>query len=172
MVLRAGMNDHSNPFIRDEMTRLLTGDVGQVTSHGTFVHLFLNGVYKGIYNPTERISPKFLQAWHGGSENWDVIAQSGEIAEGDANAWNELKNFINSQHPANQGGVRRSGSEAGPGEFHRLPAGEYLRGHFGLAVEQLARGKRASAGSEIPVLHMGCGMEFRITTMIRPITRY
>src|SRR5688572_5650661 len=102
VVLRAGMNDHSNPFIRDEMTRLLTGDVGQVTSHGTFVHLFLNGVYKGIYNPTERISPKFLQAWHGGSENWDVIAQSGEIAEGDANAWNELKNFINSQHPANR----------------------------------------------------------------------
>ena len=84
VVLRAGMNDHSNPFIRDEMTRLLTGDAGQVTSHGTFVHLFLNGVYKGIYNPTERISPKFLQAWHGGSENWDVIAQSGEIAEGDA----------------------------------------------------------------------------------------
>ena len=81
--------------------RLLSADVGQVASHGTFVHLFLNGVYKGIYNPTERIAPKFLQAWHGGSEDWDVIAQSGEIAEGNATEWNQLRNLASTQNPAN-----------------------------------------------------------------------
>lgn len=102
VVLRAGMNDHSNPFIRDETVRLLAGELGQVTSHGTFVHLFLNGIYKGLYNPTERISPKFLQAWHGGSENWDVIAQFGEIAEGDAIAWNQLRSLASTQNPANR----------------------------------------------------------------------
>ena len=102
IVLRAGMNDHSNPFIRDEMTRMLAADVGTVASHGTFVHLFLNGTYKGLYNPTERISPKFLQSWHGGSENWDVIAQMGEVGEGNAIAWNQLRTLANSQNPTNR----------------------------------------------------------------------
>ena len=101
VVLRAGMNDPTNPFIRDEVTRQLAGDVGQVTSHGTFVHLFLNGVYKGMYNPTERISPQFLQTWHGGSENWDVIAQGGEVGEGTPNAWNAMRDFIAQQNPSN-----------------------------------------------------------------------
>lgn len=102
IVLRSGMNDHSNPFIRDEMTRMLASDVGTVSSHGMFVHLFLNGTYKGLYNPTERISPKFLQSWHGGSEEWDVIAQSGEIGEGDAVAWNQLRTLSNTQNPTNR----------------------------------------------------------------------
>ena len=44
IVLRAGMNDPTNPFIRDELARRLASDTGQVASHGTFVNLFINGV--------------------------------------------------------------------------------------------------------------------------------
>jgi hypothetical protein len=102
IVLRAGMNDASNPFIRDETVRMLASDMGMVASHGMFAHFFLNGVYKGLYNPTERISAKFLQAWHGGGEGWDVIAQNGEVRDGDAVAWNQLRTQINSQNPTNQ----------------------------------------------------------------------
>lgn len=102
VVLRSGMNDHSNPFIRDETVRMLASDMGMVASHGMFVHFFLNGVYKGLYNPTERISAKFLQAWHGGGEAWDVIAQNGEERDGDDIFWNQLRNQINTQNPTNQ----------------------------------------------------------------------
>jgi hypothetical protein len=102
VVLRAGMNDATNPFIRDETVRMLASDMGMVASHGMFAHFFLNGVYKGLYNPTERISAKFLQAWHGGGEAWDVIAQSGELRDGDSTAWNQLRNQINTQNPTNQ----------------------------------------------------------------------
>ncbi|HKS36867.1 MAG TPA: lamin tail domain-containing protein, partial [Verrucomicrobiae bacterium] len=95
IVLRAGMNDHSNPFIRDELVRRLYKDMGQVSSLGTLTTFFLNGLYKGYYNPCERIDPDFLQSWHGGGDAWDVIAQFGEIQEGDAVAWNSLRNFVN-----------------------------------------------------------------------------
>ncbi len=100
VVLRAGMNDHSNPFLRDELARRLFADTGQVSSHGGFVHLFLNGAYKGYYNPTERIDADFLQSWHGGGKEWDLVAQRSEVVEGDLTAWNALRNYVNTMSPA------------------------------------------------------------------------
>jgi hypothetical protein len=73
--VRAGFNDPLNPFIGDELVRRLMLDMGHVAAHGTFVNLFLNGQYKGYYNPTERINSRFLRAWHGGTNDWDVIEQ-------------------------------------------------------------------------------------------------
>jgi hypothetical protein len=97
IVLRAGMNDSTNPFIRDEFARALAADVGQVASHGVFVNLFLNGVYKGYYNPTERIDEDFLQTWHGGGDKWDIIAAMSELREGDMTAWNSMRSFANTR---------------------------------------------------------------------------
>ncbi len=94
IVLRAGMNDHTNPFLTDEFVRTLARDCGQPSPVGTFVHLFINGVYKGYYNPCERFDTDFLNAYHGDSPRWDAIAQGGEIREGDAAAWNALKNLV------------------------------------------------------------------------------
>jgi hypothetical protein len=94
VVLRAGMNDHSNPFIIDELVRRLFAATGQVSSRGTFVNLFLNGEYKGYYNPTERIDEDFLRLWHGWNGEWDLLAQFGEVLAGDKQKWNELLNYI------------------------------------------------------------------------------
>ena len=93
--LRAGMNDPTNPFIIDEFSRQLESDVGVVVSHGTFVNLFLNGVYKGYYNPAEYYNGDFLRTYHGGGEEWDVIANFGEANEGDATDWRALKTYVN-----------------------------------------------------------------------------
>lgn len=99
--LRAGMNDHTNPFLKDEVVRALHAAMGHVASHGTFVNLFLNGVYKGYYNPTERLDRRFLQAWHGGGENWDFIGAMNQVIEGDSVAWNALKTYLNNNNPTN-----------------------------------------------------------------------
>ncbi|MBX3746548.1 MAG: lamin tail domain-containing protein [Verrucomicrobiae bacterium] len=101
LVLRAGMNDHSNPFLLDELVRTLARDCRQPSAVGNFVHLFLNGVYRGYYNPTERIDVEFLRAYHGGGEEWDIMAQSGEVREGTAVAWNTLRNLINTRDLSN-----------------------------------------------------------------------
>lgn len=88
--LRAGMNDHSNPFVIDELARRLHSDMGYVASHGAFAHLFINGEYKGYYNPTERIDDNFLNSYAGEEKQWDVVAQFGETREGDRNHWNQM----------------------------------------------------------------------------------
>lgn len=99
--LRAGMNDHSNPFMKDEFLRTLQHEMGHVVAHGRFVNLFLNGAYKGYYNPTERYEGDFLQAWHGGGAKWDVIGAINQVVEGDAVAWNQLKTYVQNNNPTN-----------------------------------------------------------------------
>lgn len=108
--LRAGMNDWSDPFIVDELVRRLFSDTGNVSSHGALVNLYLNGVYEGHYNPTERIDQEFLQSWHGHTNDWDVIAQRNEIREGDAAKWNELRNFIHGYDMADPANYATAGS--------------------------------------------------------------
>jgi hypothetical protein len=109
LVLRAGFNDNVNPFIRDELTRRLSADMGAVASHGNLVNLFINGQYRGYYNPCERVHEEMLQAYHGGGVDWDVIspsfAQSAEgpgVVDGDRASFNALDTFINTQQVTNQ----------------------------------------------------------------------
>jgi hypothetical protein len=89
--LRAGMNDPTNPFIKDEFVRELSLDTGLIACHGTFVYLFLNGVYRGLYNPCEHVSGDFLQAYRGGGSLWDVIGPGNAPLDGDITAWNQLR---------------------------------------------------------------------------------
>lgn len=107
IVLRAGFNDPTNPFLRDELTRRLSADQSQAASHGTFANLFINGVYKGYYNPCERVHETFAQNYHGGSPDWDVVgppfatgAGAPGVIDGDRTAFASLMNYVNSQDPA------------------------------------------------------------------------
>ena len=88
------MNDHTNPFIIDELVRRLAADMGQISARGTFMNLYLNGKFKGYYNPTERIDSDFLNSWHGTESEWDIVAQFGEIREGDVVMWNRRKSAM------------------------------------------------------------------------------
>ena len=93
IVLRAGMNDHTSPFIKDEWARRLCINSGIVTPKGTFVNLYINGKFKGYYNPTERIDTKFLADWYQTDENYDLIAQFNEVRAGSTTAWRKLLNY-------------------------------------------------------------------------------
>lgn len=76
MVLRAGFNENGNPFIRDEITRRFSHDMGSIAAHGTMAVLFVNGQFfngSPFYNPTERVHEEMLQAHLGGGEEWDVV---------------------------------------------------------------------------------------------------
>ena len=109
IVLRAGMNDNTNPFVIDELVRRLSADMGQVAARGTFMNLYLNGKPRGYYNPTERIDSDFLNSWNGGESEWDIIAQFGELREGDMVKWNELKTALlkNLSVPQNYAAIER-----------------------------------------------------------------
>ena len=41
--------------------------MGWPACHGTWVHLYINGLYWGVYNPTERPDASFMASYYGGS---------------------------------------------------------------------------------------------------------
>ncbi len=51
---RAGKNDISNPFIKDELVRRMFRDMGRLSVQGNINTLYINGVYKGFFNTVER----------------------------------------------------------------------------------------------------------------------
>jgi CotH kinase protein/Lamin Tail Domain/Chitobiase/beta-hexosaminidase C-terminal domain len=99
IVLRAGHNDRTNPFIKDELLRRLHKDMGQRASMGTFANLFINGEYKGYFNPAEHIKDDACQQWFDSDEPWDVMTMNG-IRDGNSQSWNDMVNYARSNNLA------------------------------------------------------------------------
>ncbi len=77
-------------FIRDSFGRQTVLDMGGVASRETWVHLYINGVYWGLYNPVQRPDASSSAAWFGGQkEDWDSVS-NGQASNGDLEAWNTL----------------------------------------------------------------------------------
>lgn len=109
LVLRAGHNDDTNPFVRDEMMRRLQNSMGQYGSRGTFVNLIINGDYKGYYNLCERIDEDYCQQWFDSDLKWDIVgwvvpgntASYLEARDGDMIAFNAFINYAASNNLTN-----------------------------------------------------------------------
>lgn len=107
LVLRAGYNyswtknDESQrtraDYLRDAFAKNSQLDMGSPSAHNKFVHLYLNGLYWGVYNISEKITADFLNQYMGGKdEDWDVIKEKSVLAEGNILAWNRLMSQNNS----------------------------------------------------------------------------
>lgn len=73
--------------------------MGGLASHNRYVHLYINGLYWGIYDPSERPDGAFGAAYLGGEkEDYDVINE-GEVVDGGIAAYNTMRNFSNLQDP-------------------------------------------------------------------------
>ena len=84
-------DNRQGQFIRDEWARQTQLEMGQVAAHGTWVHLYINGLYWGLYNPTERPDATFNASYVGGNEDdYDVIKNHEEVIDGDIDAYRDL----------------------------------------------------------------------------------
>jgi len=99
VVLRAGHNDRTNPFIKDELLRRLHKDMGQRASMGNFANVLINGEYKGYFNPSEHIKDDACQQWFDSDEPWDVMTMNG-LRDGTSQSWNDMLNFARSNNLA------------------------------------------------------------------------
>jgi hypothetical protein len=106
LILRAGCNNswlHWHPterehgdYVRDQWMRESQADLGHPAARGLFVHLYLNGLYWGIYNLTERPNEDFASDHFGGRPT-DYDARNAEnILSGDDTAWKQLLTLANS----------------------------------------------------------------------------
>ncbi|MBM4027504.1 MAG: hypothetical protein FJ280_19170 [Planctomycetes bacterium] len=101
VVLRGGANDgyswsgneQNATYLRDQFVRDLQRDTGHAAPHGTFVHLYVNGLYWGLYNPCERPDGSFSSSYHGGDkEDWDVFKHRGlALDQGDRTALSQMQ---------------------------------------------------------------------------------
>ena len=98
IVLRGGANDGWNSwggantqYIIDEYMRRLQLALGEPSGHGTFVHLYINGLYWGLYNPIERPEASFCATYFGGDkEDWDGINAGAPTGESNTATWGAM----------------------------------------------------------------------------------
>lgn len=89
--------DDNNTFLREESTREAFLDMGQPGSRLRYFHLYLNGIYWGLFNLDERPEASFAETYFGGDKDqWDVVKSEGEAGyvvgatDGNLDAWEEL----------------------------------------------------------------------------------
>jgi len=105
LILRAG-NNHSwlhwsgaerrrAEFLRDPWMRASHAAMGHTAARSRPVHLFLNGLYWGVYDLCERPDGKFVSdAWGGKERDYDA-RNADKILSGDAASWEALFRLAN-----------------------------------------------------------------------------
>ena len=90
-------NRQKAQYTRDVWARRMQRKLGRTSVNALYVHLFLNGMYWGIYNIAERVDEQYGKAHLGGSKSdIDVIKveEDGgnhiEASEGTLDAWNQM----------------------------------------------------------------------------------
>ncbi len=117
ITLRAGANDgyswnaarYTEQYTRDEFGRDLQLATGNPGSHGMFVHLYVNGLYWGLYNPSERPDAAFSASYCGGDEeDWDSLHDA-VPGTGDTAAWSQMLSLCRAAATSNDAYQRLQG---------------------------------------------------------------
>jgi hypothetical protein len=101
LILDAGLNltwthpDHGQrvraQYVRDQYVSDIENAMGQPAPHGRFVHVFLNGLYWGMYDLHEKPDHSFSAEYFGGEkEDYDAFKHrnsSDDLLNGDTIAW-------------------------------------------------------------------------------------
>lgn len=78
-------------YTRDVFMRDTQLAMGHLSPDSTYVHLYINGLYWGLYSPAERTDDAFLAAHLGGNrEDWDIIRDFNELYRGSRTAYDEM----------------------------------------------------------------------------------
>ena len=89
----SGVQQTRAQYMRDQFSRDSQLAMGQPASHGRYMHVYLNGLYWGMYNAVERPDEAFAASYFGGEkEDYDVIKHGDppEAIRGDRVAWDAM----------------------------------------------------------------------------------
>lgn len=106
LVLRAGFSlswvHHSHgerkqaQYVQDIWAKDTQRELGHASSRSEFVHLYLNGLYWGIYALSERVDGDFAESYmDGDKEEFDVIKDYQDVVDGSIDSWNQLMDMAN-----------------------------------------------------------------------------
>jgi hypothetical protein len=94
-------------YVQDNFARETMANMGHLSTHFTYVHLYLNGIYWGLYSLHEVSDEDFLSSYMGGEpEDWDVF-KDGPLDAGTRDAADALAVLLqqNLAVPANYNAV-------------------------------------------------------------------
>ncbi len=98
-----GHQGEYNTMNRDVYSRDLQGEIGQPYTRSRYYHLYINGVYWGIYQSQERPEANFAASYFGGNaEDYDVIKPDDNwpasiyATDGNTNVYREVWNLCTS----------------------------------------------------------------------------
>ena len=105
IILRAGFNNawhrHNSSeenraqYLRDAWMSISQLDMGQLGLHHTFVHLYINGLYWGLYDVVERCNADFGSSYVGGDKDeYDALnSYPRTVVDGTATGWIAAQNL-------------------------------------------------------------------------------
>ena len=108
LALRAGYNNswiHSNidqrnrgSMIRDQWARSTMLDMGNPEAgHGMMVHLYVNGLYWGVHNLTERQNASHYAEHNGGDDDLIDARNGAGFVDGNSIAWDAMRSVVASR---------------------------------------------------------------------------
>jgi hypothetical protein len=104
LILRGGFAPRLGLQVKDPWAKLTMRDMGQYASYNKFVHVFINGLYWGMYNLSERMDENCMRDNLGGSaDDYDIVKDYYEVEAGDTRAWDKLVAYAKDEidDPAN-----------------------------------------------------------------------
>jgi hypothetical protein len=106
LILRAGFGlswiHHSHTerqqaqYQRDIWAKDTQRAMGYPSSRSEYVHLYINGMYWGVYAPSERMDSDFAASYmEGDPEDFDVIKDYQDVIDGEITAWDQMFSMVN-----------------------------------------------------------------------------
>ncbi|MBN2698439.1 MAG: CotH kinase family protein [Bacteroidales bacterium] len=110
-----------NNFIKDIYSRKMQGEMGQPYTRSRYYHLYLNGMYWGLFMTEERPEARFAESYFGDDrEDYDVVKVTTQswpyyniVTDGNMDAWEEVWNLCGKGFAANEDYFRLEGKDAG-----------------------------------------------------------
>lgn len=90
-------------YLRDVWMRDTQLATGSLAASSAFAHLYINGLYWGMYSPAERSADDQFWASHRGGEpeDWDVMKDFDELGSGERSVWDDLFTLLRTTTAAN-----------------------------------------------------------------------
>lgn len=111
--------DSRNTMVREVFSRDSQRDMGQPYTRSRYYHLYLNGMYWGIYQTQERSEARFAADYLGGSsDDYDVVKVNTEnynyaieATDGNLDAWKRVWDYTQTGYSSNAAYFRLEGKD-------------------------------------------------------------
>ena len=99
IILHAGKIRDDAQLAGNSFGRATNLDMGNIDAHSTYVHLYINGLYWGLYNPFERPDGQFAETYLGGRDSdYDSILNNSEAVDGSTTRFTSVMRSISTMN--------------------------------------------------------------------------